>query len=153
MKYVVSNIDCTVPSIETFTNSNLKFCQDEESAKHVFWELNNYWNGLSSSPGEFDCPVPCSQESYKISMDFYHKNKWFYGDLIPENVGKDYFALYVYFSTLAVEQRIENLDFDFESFLAAIGGNLGLFLGFSCLSVLLGFVRLVNRCYCKSSIF
>jgi hypothetical protein len=57
----------------------------------------------------------------------------------------DFFVLYLYFGTLDVEERIDNLDYDFESFLAAVGGNLGLFLGFSCLSVLLGFVRLLNR--------
>ncbi len=145
-KNIVANVDCTLPSIEEFTISNLTFCKDQELSSFVFWELNNYWNELSGSPGDFGCPVPCTQVSYNIAFEFDHKNKWFIGDLISDTGGSiDFFLLYLYFGTLDVEERIDNLDYDFESFLAAVGGNLGLFLGFSCLSVLLTFVRVLNR--------
>jgi Amiloride-sensitive sodium channel len=49
--------------------------------------------------------------------------------------GEIFYLLY-YYLTLATEQRIQSLDYDFGNFLVAAGGNLGLFLGMSCLSVL-----------------
>jgi hypothetical protein len=50
------------------------------------------------------------------------------------------------FSSLIVEERVETLVYDVGSFLAAAGGNLGLFLGFSCLSVCLSLIKfLVNH--------
>jgi hypothetical protein len=42
---------------------------------------------------------------------------------------------------LDVEERIETLVYDVGSFLAAAGGNLGLLLGFSCLSTIFGFIN------------
>jgi hypothetical protein len=40
------------------------------------------------------------------------------------------------YSSLSVEEHFETLVFDSGSLLAAAGGNLGLFLGFSCLSLI-----------------
>jgi len=47
--------------------------------------------------------------------------------------------LYLYFEyiTTQTEEEVETYIYDNENFLTALGGNLGLFLGFSCLSVLL----------------
>ena len=39
------------------------------------------------------------------------------------------------YSTLNVEEQIESLEYDVGTFWTAAGGNLGLFLGFSVLSV------------------
>jgi Amiloride-sensitive sodium channel len=50
------------------------------------------------------------------------------------------FYLFYMYDTLNMEQRIESLDYDITNFLVAAGGNLGLFLGLCCLSVLLAFV-------------
>ncbi len=81
-----------------------------------------------------------------MSRPLHSSELQFIGDLISDTGGSiDFFLLYLYFGTLDVEERIDTLDYDFESFLAAVGDNLGLFLGFSCLSVLLGFVRLLKR--------
>jgi hypothetical protein len=57
------------------------------------------------------------------------------------------------FQTLNVEQRIETLDFDFVSLMAAIGGNLGLFLGLSVLSLtmsLISCLKTLARMLCLS---
>ena len=48
--------------------------------------------------------------------------------------------LVLVYETLSVEEHFETLVFDFGSLLAAAGGNLGLFLGFSCLSLLISFL-------------
>ena len=47
--------------------------------------------------------------------------------------------------TLFVDEKIESLEYDIGSFLAAAGGNLGLMLGFSCLSVMFTTVEYANK--------
>jgi hypothetical protein len=49
------------------------------------------------------------------------------------------------FSSLDVESRVETLVYDTGSMLAAAGGYLGLFLGFSCLTCLTSFVDLLTH--------
>ena len=49
---------------------------------------------------------------------------------------KDNFIALIFYSTLNVEELVETLVYDTGNFLAAAGGNLGLMLGVSCLSIL-----------------
>jgi hypothetical protein len=44
-----------------------------------------------------------------------------------------------------VDEETETLVYDLGTFLAALGGNLGLALGFSCLSILLGIVNYLSQ--------
>ena len=44
-----------------------------------------------------------------------------------------------------VEKEVETLVYDAGNFFAAIGGNLGLFLGFSCLTMILKCVDFVKK--------
>ncbi len=55
------------------------------------------------------------------------------------------FALYYFYDTLRVEEKIETLTFDLGGVLAAAGGNLGLCLGFSCLSILHTTIYLISQ--------
>jgi len=57
--------------------------------------------------------------------------------LDKQDYKNDYVILYVYYETLDTEIQSETWMVDFISLLSNIGGNLGLFLGFSCLSTLL----------------
>jgi hypothetical protein len=43
------------------------------------------------------------------------------------------------------EERMETLTYDLGNFLVAAGGNLGLFLGFSCFSLMLTFIEYLNH--------
>jgi hypothetical protein len=43
--------------------------------------------------------------------------------------------LYLVYETYSVEEQFETLVFDIGSLLVAAGGNIGLFLGFCCLSI------------------
>jgi hypothetical protein len=97
---------------------------------------------------QFGCPTPCKQTSYKITRNYSHKNTWPYTD--DEGGNKETcFTLMFYFSTHDIQQEIENLDYDFGNFLVSAGGNLGLFLGFSCLSVLFAFIKFVKKFFFK----
>ncbi len=48
-----------------------------------------------------------------------------------------------------VEERVEALVYDEVNFIAAAGGNLGLFLGFSCFSVLIALMKQVRKLILK----
>jgi len=50
------------------------------------------------------------------------------------------FLLFYFYTTLTVEEKIETLLYDFGGLMAAAGGNLGLCLGFSCLSILFSII-------------
>jgi len=76
-----------------------------------------------------------------MNLEYCHKNV---ANLLVEedettNDDTIFYLVYLY-DTLNTEQRIESLDYDITNFLVAAGGNLGLFLGLCCLSVLLAFV-------------
>ncbi len=129
-----------------FGHSNLTYCDDEDSAASTFWELYSNLIDLSNSPDDFGCPVPCTKLTYTTTINYYHQNNWFYDYFVPTEIENN-FALYVFFSTLNVQQQIESFDYDFASFLAAAGGKLGLFLGFSCLSVLFAVVNCVSKMF------
>jgi hypothetical protein len=50
----------------------------------------------------------------------------------------------IFFSSFVIEESIETLVYDFGGFLAALGGNMGLALGFSCMSLLFSVLNLFN---------
>ena len=85
-------------------------------------------------------------------MRKYHINSWVeYDDPLQENLSQQGVDLQLAYETLAVEERIETLVYDVGSLLSAIGGNLGLFLGFSCFTMLLGILKvakLLRRKFC-----
>jgi hypothetical protein len=49
------------------------------------------------------------------------------------------------YERLVVEEEVETLMYDATNFLAQAGGNLGLFLGFSCLSLLLSLLTCLEN--------
>ena len=85
------------------------------------------------------CPIPCKQTIYTTKIKNIHRNTVFELSQVYENV--NVFYLLISYDSFVVEVSVETLVYDIGSFLAAVGGNLGLFLGFSCLSVLLGFIK------------
>jgi hypothetical protein len=86
-------------------------------------------------PDKFGCPFPCNRLSYEINLQYFHENSWpdFYR---PDNFNNTFFLSFFYdtFDTIEYE---ETLVYDVGNFFAAAGGHLGLFLGFSCLSLLM----------------
>ena len=89
------------------------------------------------------CPVPCKQTIYTTKIRTIHRNTAF-------ELSQEYENVYVFFflisyDSFVIEVSVETLVYDIGSFLAAIGGNLGLFLGFSCLSMLFGFIKLFKK--------
>ena len=101
-------------------------------------------NEIVDVPESIGCPLPCRQLNYKLNLDLYHKNSFGTSNSSIKDTER-YFDLEYRFLTLFVEEKIESLEYDIGSFLAAAGGNLGLMLGFSCLSVLFTIIKYVDK--------
>jgi hypothetical protein len=139
------NIYCTIPGISTLipenaTLSDFDECPDTNSARGTTTDIWYVFQGVIGNTSEYNCTLPCQHIGYNIKILDYHRNSLynkFYDPAI--------FTLYVNYMTLMVEDRTETLNYDVTNFLAAAGGNLGLMLGFSCLSIL----YLILECFEK----
>ncbi len=78
-------------------------------------------------------------------MDYLHTNQYVLKPTEDVKIVNASFYLSVRFASLMVEERIETLVYDEVNFIAAAGGNLGLFLGFSCFSVLLALMKQIRK--------
>ena len=80
--------------------------------------------------------------TYSLNLKYYHENSEspFSQGSEKTTDARRSFVLFYYFNSLLLEERIETLVFDLGDFFSSAGGNLGLFLGFSCLSVLFSFI-------------
>ena len=147
-KHISNNISCTVADMKPIipTNSNIIECTDRSEAISVYWAyiglLTKFWPQLS----KYDCPFPCRQTSYQVKLKYYHKNNALLLTNIS-NFSKDFFTLYSFFSTFDVEEKIESFEYDLANLLVSAGGNLSLFLGFSCLSIMFALIgRFQMKC-------
>jgi len=82
------------------------------------------------------CPSPCLQLHYSYSLSHFHKNSWVQ-PLNPDSQEfiDNHYCIMMAYGSMNIEKKEETLIYDSANFLAAVGGNLGLFLGFSCLSI------------------
>jgi len=102
----------------------------------------------------FGCLIPCNQTVFNLDYTLFNQNS----DMIifdKENEDKineifPELIVSIYYHTLSVEEHSETVVYDSINFLSAAGGNLGLLLGFSCLSTLLYFYDFViNKLFSK----
>lgn len=97
----------------------------------------------------FGCPKACNITGLNVHLRFGHANSFIdpYNKLKldPEN---DFYLGFSY-TNIETEERVETLAYDVYSFLAAAGGNLGLALGCSCLSVLIEALEALFRLFNK----
>jgi len=83
-------------------------------------------------------------------MDYLHRNQF----VVKPNESdiknlNDSFYFSFNLESFMVEERVEALVYDEVNFIAAAGGNLGLFLGFSCFSVLIALMKQVRKLILK----
>lgn len=128
----------------------LKPCSDKNSAttshdnflKLVYADAKQVWN--------LKCPIPCRQTTYSASIRYFHKHSLVDpSNNIVNDISESNIVIALGYETLSIEEQVESLVYDVGSFLAAAGGNLGLFLGFSCFSVLISIFRNLQSCYEK----
>ena len=95
------------------------------------------------SPSQCNCPAACSSISYDTTTSYSYFPADFQSVKLAEffNITPDYFpnnilAINVYFETLNVEMQTTTNAYSFIALLSDIGGQLGLFLGVSVISIM-----------------
>ena len=126
--------------------NTLKPCQDNVTAANTANHLVNVAYYGDKDKWLSACPVPCKQISYNANIRYFHETSF----LDPSNKFSDNFLasfimLAISYETLLIEEHEESLVYDITNFLAAAGGNLGLFLGFSCMSVFYGMIKIIKK--------
>lgn len=126
--------------------NNITNCRDKASAGQTLTEFTNVMYYENRAKWASACPPPCTQKSYSVDVKKYHANSWIdYDNQLGDLISKSAVGLSMAFETFSVEEQVEALVYDAGNFLAAVGGNLGLFLGFSCLTMLLGIFKIVQN--------
>jgi hypothetical protein len=136
-KKVPTNISCTTPPFKNFL-PDMNNCKEKNELINFMNNFAGFFNNIVEKPHSIGCPLPCRQIYYKVTLDYTHKNLF-------NGKSFEYFFFQYKYSTLLVEERIESYDYDIGSFLVAAGGNLGLFLGFSCFSILFFSIELMKK--------
>jgi hypothetical protein len=125
-------------------NSSLKECIDQDSALNSETMLFKAMEAVRDFPSTYGCQKPCKQSSYSFSIGYYHQTSYVsHGNL--DAISNESFHLAFYYDSLTIEEHFETLVYDTGSMLVAAGGNLGLFLGFSCLSILLSAISFLKQ--------
>jgi hypothetical protein len=121
-------------------------CQRIEDVTNTyknFFNASRYYKGRTAILG---CPVPCQQISYSFELSHMHPNSVIgTGNLTSVADSEQFYMLMMIFRSLDIEKHVETLVYDAGNFFAAVGGNLGLFLGFSCLSIIFAGIDLLVR--------
>ena len=105
----------------------------------------NVWFGEDPSHDESTSVTKYNENSnINSNLDENHESK-------PSNNHAKPRYVYLYFTTPDETTYATNLMIDFPSFISSIGGNLGLFLGFSCMGVLFPLYEWIEIRYLRSS--
>ena len=140
--------------------NTLKQCQDRSSSINTTKLLVYVAFDDGKERWLSHCPIPCKQTSYDANIRYFHKSAVIDTDnSLGENFSDSKVMFALGYETLLIEEHAESLVYDVTNFLAAAGGNLGLFLGFSCMSVFYGIIKIIKRikfqkinkfmCYCN----
>ena len=142
------DISCLIPGLLEFSGKfhNVRECDDVTEGSETVGKLSDVIASFIKNPENFGCPLPCQRNYYSYSLNHVHENAITI-ELPKQDEGRKYCYFNLYYSTFLIEQQVETLIYDLGGFLAAAGGNLGLCLGFSCLSVLLTLSQWWTRGY------
>lgn len=118
-----------------FNRSGIVECNGVKESSMALGEI--FDDGLPQMRKDaFSCLPSCQKTSFDIEIHRIHENSFLKTSDNQGYFAIDTFCISLAFQTLLVEIKTEMFIFDLSSFLSAVGGNLGLALGFSCLTVL-----------------
>ena len=121
-------------------NSSLEQCNDYDLAKQVTTWLVNFI-GFERESWLQKCPIPCTQTTHQLTIAKFHKYSVIDQEVVSSFEDKGA-VFYMNYERFTIEKNVEILRYDLVDFLTQAGGNLGLFLGCSCFSVLISGVEL-----------
>ena len=94
--------------------------------------------------------MPCREFQHKYALsDIHHNSLVETTNPRPQDFFKKYHYFVALYASMDVEKHEETLVYDSVNIFAAIGGNLGLFLGFSCLSIVFSGIDLLAKKFGK----
>ncbi len=143
MSYFKANLNCSLEVFIEFKNEieDIPRCDNFSSAVETFTKMIDFTLSFTQNTERLGCPLPCNQLEYGVSHQLSHINSF----IDPINrLNNDFEKLYLVsyaYEHLEVEEKVESYVYDLGAFLSIVGGNLGLALGFSCLSMLLSFLK------------
>ena len=140
LELLITKINCTIFALKEVINpskSLLPLCSTSGLADVVEQAFYGNLEAFIDHSHEYGCTVPCTTTSYHHDIQYDSRMR------VRNENKKGYFELSIYYYNLDVEERTETLIYDLSSFLSSAGGNLGLLMGFSCLSVLLSLIKLI----------
>ncbi len=115
-------------------DQNLPLCRNNDTIQNASYKAHDIYRAVEN-PQLTGCPKSCRQTSYRPDLTVQPSSTYY-------DLGKT--GLFIYMSG-SVETVEEYLLFDASEIITAVGGSLGLFLGFSCLSVISYFGSLFAR--------
>ena len=133
-------VKCSVPAMN-FTNfdfSHLADCPTKDEALEMEGLI---YNLAIENHVNHKCGYICERPKYRSELNFLSKRV-----LSKElkQYGDGYYIIWAFYSTLNVNEKIETYVFDFTSALVAVGGSLGLFVGWSIYSMVSALIDLIN---------
>ena len=145
----LEKVKCNIPGLRDVltVKHSIPECADAQSADDTFFSYIEVSYDFLKNKIATHCQPPCKRKSYKTSAKQYHKNSW--NDFSNQSTEEDLFYLQMAFSSLNVESEVQTLVYDTGNMLAAAGGYLGLFLGFSCLTCLTSCIDIFAHYICK----
>ena len=145
---MMSRINCTIAGYESIVPENFQYCDSLTAAQNTMFEFYSAFGAFVSNFSKYNCPLPCRQLSYTYNIKYFHKHSWPDMKGSPRELMETGGIVALAYSSLLVEERYEAYVYDLENLMTSIGGNLGLFLGFSCFST---FVTLLKFLFHKYS--
>ena len=129
-----------IAGMEFFLNRNqFPECRDPVSAQNTITKFHHTVFCSDIKHWRHACPVPCKQQSYIVEVKRFQQNHHAgYDDTYSQDFLANGAILELLYDSYTIREEVETLVYDSGNFWVSVGGNLGLFLGFSCLSVLLG---------------
>ena len=120
--------------------SNMTFCNINQTQAKIckvkIWDVNI---DFVKQPEVYGCPLPCTSQSFNPKLNtFYDKET------------NEFLMIFVYFTTTTVEKKEEYFLYDLMNLTSALGGTMGLLLGYSLLSILLSLIKFLERCVLES---
>ena len=114
----------------------MTFCNINQTQANIYkakiWDINL---DFIKQPEVYGCPLPCTSQSFNPKLNTFHDKE-----------NNELIMMYVYFATTTVEKKEEYFLYDTMSLTSALGGTVGLLLGYSLLSILLSLIKFLERC-------
>ena len=152
---ITPRVDCMIAGLKMFmpTDVSLPRCANATAAKATLVAID--FSAVEQFPKilKDECPQPCVRRSFTAKLKSFHKNSYFEFNENSKELMDSTVSIFFTYATLLVEQRVENFVYDFVTMLAAVGGNLGLFLGFSCFSTVMFLAHILAECFQRLKIF